>query len=431
MQLISDIVYVLQLHKFMNDLSSDPEWRQSLLLDLYQAALKAVEGGHCVRQRLRERPLEGPVRAVAIGKAAAGMLAGAAEALGESLHCSLLITRHGYAPVVPAAGVETIEAGHPLPDADSLRAGERLLAFLAAGPAETHWLFLISGGASSLVEAPVANVTLADLQRVNQWLLASGLPITQINALRRRLSRIKGGRLREHLCGRHSRALLISDVAGDDPRVIGSGLLFPPAQEPSLDPAGLPDWLQALLARTAVPVTPTSAGGPEAEIVARLDGAMDAAAAAARAAGLPVHRAAARLDGDAERTGQALAEVLLRGGPGIYLWGGETTVRLPARPGQGGRCQHLALAAATLLAGRRDITLLAAGTDGSDGPGDAAGACVDGGTLARGSAEGLDARSALARADSGRFLAAAGDLIDTGPTGTNVTDLVIGLKCAE
>lgn len=416
----------------MSDFSDGPGRRRALSLRLYQAALEAVDGRRCVRQWLREHPLDGPVRAVAIGKAAAGMHAGAADALGGALQQSLLITRRGYAPAA-TAGVEVIEAGHPLPDANSLRAGERLLAFLADGSGEARWLFLISGGASSLVEAPVAGVSLADLQHLNQWLLASGLPIAQMNALRRRLSRIKGGRLRGQLHGRVARCLLISDVPGDDPAVIGSGLLFPPAQEPALELAACPDWLQRLLTRAGVS-TPPPAPGPDtgivAEIVAGLDRALDAAADAARAAGLPVQRAAGRLDGDAEATGQALAEALLRGGPGVYLWGGETTVRLPARPGQGGRCQHLALAAARMLAGH-DITLLAAGTDGSDGSGEAAGACVDGGTLARGTLEGLDARTALAQADSGRFLAAAGDLLDTGPTGTNVTDLVIGIKGVE
>lgn len=414
----------------MSDFSDDPGRRRALSLRLYQAALKAVDGRVCVRHWLREHPFDGPVRAVAIGKAAAAMLAGAAEALGGRLQGSLLITRRGYVPAA-AAGVEIIEAGHPLPDANSLLAGERLLAFLADGAGDSRGLFLISGGASSLVEAPVAGVTLADLQRLNQWLLAGGLPIAQINALRRRLSRIKGGRLLGHLHGRTARCLLISDVAGDDPAVIGSGLLFPPAREPALDTKAWPDWLQELLVRASATMPPP-APGPDAdivaEIVAGLDRALDAAADAARAAGLPVQRAAGRLDGDAEATGHALAEALLRGGPGVYLWGGETTVRLPARPGQGGRCQHLALAAARVLAGRQGVTLLAAGTDGSDGPGEAAGACVDGGTLARGALEGLDANAALEQADSGRFLAAAGDLIDTGPTGTNVTDLVIGIK---
>lgn len=413
-----------------------PDPLRARLLRLYQAGLDAVAGDRCTADALRTDPVAGPVRAVAIGKAAGSMLAGAGAALGAGLEAALLITKPGHARGPVPAATEFIEAGHPVPDAGSLRAGQRLLAFLAAGPADAHWLFLISGGASSLVEVPIAGVGLAELQRLNRWLLASGLPITRMNALRRRCSLIKGGRLREHLRGRPARVLLISDVPGDDPAIIGSGLLFPPADEPALEPDGLPDWLREMLARAPEPTTESASGtaaeaaAVRAEVVASLDRALDAIATAAASAGLAVYRTARRLDGDAERTGQELAEALLRGPPGVHLWGGETTVRLPEHPGLGGRCQQLALAAATLLAGRQGSALLAAGTDGSDGPGDAAGACVDGWTVARGTEAGLDARVALAQADAGRFLAAAGDLLDTGPTGTNVTDVVIGIKSA-
>jgi hydroxypyruvate reductase len=416
----------------MNDFTERSGRLRGQLLQLYRQGLGAVEGRRCVARHLRAHPIAGPVRAVAIGKAAESMLAGAREVLGAELVAALLITRQGHALARAPAGTEIIEAGHPLPDAGSLLAGRRLLEFLAAGPADAQWLFLISGGASSLIEVPVADMGLPELRRFNQWLLASGLPIAQMNALRRRLSCIKGGRLLARLQGGPARALLISDVPGDDPAVIGSGLLFPPADEPALEQAMLPAWLRDWLLRAGestldalshtVPVT--------GEIVAGLDLALDAIEEAARVAGLPVYRQARRLEGDAESTGRELAGALLQGPAGVYLWGGETTVRLPEHPGQGGRCQHLALAAATVLAGRRGMALLAAGTDGSDGPGDAAGACVDGGTLARGTAEQLDARAALVQADAGRFLAAAGDLLDTGPTGTNVADVAIGIKTA-
>lgn len=399
------------------------------MLQLYQAGLVAAEGRRCVAQWLRARPLMGQVRAVAIGKAAASMLAGAGEILGADLRAALLITRRGHVREPVPADTDIIEAGHPVPDENSLLAGRRLLEFLATDPTDAHWLFLISGGTSSLVEVPVPGVGLAELRRLNRWLLASGLPIVQVNALRRRLSCIKGGRLLDFLHGRSVRALLISDVPGDDPATIGSGLLFPPAQEPALEQDRLPAWLQGLL-HASPEYKAESATTVRAEIVASLDQVMEAVEAAARGSGLPVFRTVRRIEGDAEHCGDDVAAALLQGPPGVYLWGGETTVRLPDHPGQGGRCQHLALAAAMAIAGRPGIAVLAAGTDGSDGPGDAAGACVDGGTLARGRAAGLDAASALARADAGRFLAAAGDLIDTGPTGTNVTDVVIGIRIA-
>lgn len=413
----------------MSNFNDSSRTARGLLLDLYQAAVAAVDGEDCVVRQLSLRPMSGRVWSVAIGKAAAAMLAGARLALGEQLEYALLITKNGYAAGPSPAACEVIEAGHPLPDANSLYAGRRLLELLAEAPRDVQWLFLISGGASSLVEVLPAGLALEDLQRLNAWLLASAWPIGRINALRRQLSRIKGGRLLDQLHGRHVRALLISDVPDDTPSVIGSGLLFPPIEAVPWDPAELPAWLCAWLDRVARKDAESS-GRPrvEAEIVARLGQALDAVAERAAAHGYPVYRATTRLDRDAVDTGRQIAATLRSGAPGIYLWGGETTVRLPDQPGQGGRCQQLALAAAVALAGQQCITVLAAGTDGSDGPGDVAGACVDGGTLARGALEGLDALTALRQADAGRFLEAAGDLLDTGPTGTNVNDVVIGLK---
>lgn len=387
-----------------------------------------MDGQSCVRRQLLARPMPGRVWAVAIGKAAAAMLAGAWQSLNDGLERALLVTKPGHAAGVWPVSCEVIEAGHPVPDAASLHAGQRLLELLTDAPPDVQFLFLISGGASSLVEVLPEGMTLEDVRRVNTWLLASGWPIGRMNALRRRLSRIKGGRLLDHLQGRKVRALLISDVPGDDPAVIGSGLLFPAPDRESVDPGGVPGWLRAWLEKAVEPARTGTRVQVEAEVVARLDQALDAAAAHAGSLGYAVHRETVRLDGDAVEAGRRIATILIAGAPGIYLWGGETTVQLPEQPGQGGRCQQLALAAAEVLAGHTGIALLAAGTDGSDGPGDAAGACVDGVTIARGSLEGLNASTALRQADAGRFLAAAGDLIDTGPTGTNVTDVVIGLK---
>lgn len=414
----------------MTDSFGGTDAQRACLLDVYRCALTAVQGDRCVARELQRRPLGGRVRGVAIGKAAAAMLAGARSVLARRLERALLITKHGHAAGPWPADWEIIEAGHPLPDAASLRAGERLLAWLTGAPADVEWLFLLSGGASSLVEVLPEAMTLDELQRVNAWLLASGWPIGRMNAVRRRLSRIKGGRLLDHLGGRPVRALLISDVPGDDPAVIGSGLLAASEDATPIDDRGLPDWLQARLAAADRAAARASSQRPAvtSTVVASLDQALDAAAARAAALGYPVHRATARLDGDAAAAGRQIAARLQAGVPGIYLWGGETTMQLPERPGQGGRCQQLALAAAERLTGDSTIALLAAGSDGSDGPGDAAGACVDGTTVQRGRDCGFDVRDALARADAGPFLEATGDLIDTGPTGTNVTDLVIGVK---
>lgn len=399
------------------------------LLTCYHAALAAVQGADGVRRFLVARPLHGEVRAVAIGKAAAAMLEGAGGALGDRLRRALLITKAGHAPPERAANVTVIEAGHPYPDARSLAAGEQLLQFIAAAPAEAALLFLISGGTSSLVEVLPPQMPLDELQRLNRWLLGSGWDIRRMNALRKRLSAIKGGRLAAYLQGRRALQLLISDVPGDAPADIGSGLLV--ADEvTAIDESALPGWLRSLLQRVPPAPLPGQAAFAtiETHIVASLDQALAAAAASARRLGYEVRLAPDRLTGDATAAGGRLAHTLLEGPAGVQLWGGETTVVLPAQPGRGGRNQQLALAAAEVLAGHDKLWLLAAGTDGSDGPGGDAGALVDGGTIARGELEELDAADCLRRADAGRFLEASGDLITTGPTGTNVMDVVIAMK---
>ncbi|MDD2894343.1 MAG: DUF4147 domain-containing protein [Halothiobacillaceae bacterium] len=402
-----------------------------MLRNVLDAALAATDGRALVADDLRRRDAWlGSI--VAIGKAAASMLEGALDVMPDA-H-ALLITKDAH--VSPAlrqrAGVEIIEAGHPLPDARSLDAGRRLLAFIAAAPTERPLLFLLSGGASSLVEVLPEDVSLADWRRVNAWLLGSGLDIHAMNALRKRLSCIKGGRLLEHLGGRPAVVLMISDVPGDDPASIGSGLLSPsrsPGTELAL-PGHLPDGLRALLDRAPPQpaVDDTRWAAVESHILAGNATALDGAVGAALCLGLRIYRAHALLSGDAAQAGAHLARQLIDGAPGIYLWGGETTVDLPEHPGRGGRNQHLALGAALALEGQAGITLLAAGTDGTDGPTHDAGACVDGGTAAAMRAAGLAPEDALRRADSGTALAAVDALIRTGPTGTNVMDVVLAIK---
>jgi hydroxypyruvate reductase len=226
------------------------------------------------------------------------------------------------------------------------------------------------------------------------------MEIGALNARRVALSAIKGGQLAARLRGRPARALFVSDVPGDDPAVIGSGLMGP------------------------------AAGGDavQREVVASVDQAVAAIAAAGRALGLSVHAPPGRFAGSATRLAARFAHELALSAAELCVWGGESTVALPSQPGRGGRNQHLALAAARLLAGHDELLLLAAGTDGSDGVTEDAGALIDADTCARLALAELDADECLKRADSARALAAAGDLLHTGPTGTNVGDLVIGLK---
>lgn len=379
--------------------------QRAILLELLHAALTAVDGRRCTREALRASDRRGarPVWAAAVGKAASSMTLGAADALGARLERVLLVTKDGHIDeeVRRLPDIEARESAHPVPDERSLAAGARLLAFIEDMPDTVQPLFLVSGGASSLVEALAPGITLSDLRRLNVAGLAHGIAIEALNARRREVSRIKGGRLAERLRGRRALALFISDVPGDDPAVIGSGLL---------GPGSAPDDLERV-------------------VIASIDDARRAVAR--RAAGLTTHVPSERFSGDAEYLAGSMAKTLAAGDYTLEVWGGESVLDLPAHPGRGGRNQHLALAAARHIAGRADLFLLAAGTDGTDGPTAEAGALVDGGTCARITQAGADAEDYLRRADSSTALALAGDLLRTGPTGTNVGDLVLGLKLPD
>ncbi|MGH8170833.1 MAG: DUF4147 domain-containing protein [Steroidobacteraceae bacterium] len=382
--------------------------RRGLLLELLRAGLGSVEGRHCVRETLLARPVPpgAPVWAAAVGKAACSMALGAADALGPALERMLVITKSGHLTpdLLSLAAVEAHESAHPVPDERSLAAGQRLLDWVVDLPAAVSPLFLISGGASSLVEVLEPGIAIQELEQLSALGLAEGLPISELNARRARLSRIKGGRLAALLGGRVARALFISDVPEDDPAVIGSGLLGP------------------------------AAGGIdriERQIIASVDRAMQGVATAASQRGLTVECVQPRFDGDATRLAARFTHELLIANTQVRVWGGESTVVLPPHPGRGGRNQHLALAASRLLPDYPQLLLLAAGTDGTDGPTDAAGGLVDAETCGRVALAGLDPDECLSRADAGTALAAADALVRTGPTGTNVADLVIGLKLPQ
>lgn len=401
------------------------------LLAMMHAGLSAVHGRGRVAQWLREPGLSGPVWVIAIGKAAAAMAAGAKDVLGGRLQRGLLVTKSGHLTGYDAdlSGFCCYESGHPIPDVRSLTAGEKLIAFLQDAPADGQLLFLLSGGASSLVEILPDEVDLNDLRKANSWLLAGGLSIEVINEIRKRLSCIKGGRLIQHLGGRRTVVLMISDVIGDQPASIGSGLLAPDVSVPS-PPIALPGWLQRYADRAPLPPLAKDSrfNSITSVVIACLKDARQAACDCARGLGYKVRPADDYLHGEAQQVGRELARELLQGPAGVRVWGGETTVNLPPAPGRGGRNQSLALAAALELSGQQGVWLMSMGTDGSDGPTEDAGALVDGGTVRRGRAKSFDPVRCLASADAGSFLEASGDLIRTGPTGTNVMDLVIGLK---
>lgn len=397
------------------------------LLEAYAAGVRAVEGERVTNHWLRAHPPEGPTAVIALGKAAGAMARGAQSALGPQLKTGLVVTKAGHADIdgLDPSRLRVVESAHPVPDQRSLAAGAASLEFIERLPPDLPVIVLISGGASALVEVLVDGVTLDDLARVNGWLLANGLPIGQMNAVRRRLSRLKGGGLARLLAPREVVGLLISDVEGDDPAVIGSGPLSIPSDTGL--PDDLPDWLSAV-----VPECPPTSGPvgtpPRVEVVACLDDALVAAEQALRAAGVSVRRHDKHFSEDIDAVVATVRKAML-GAPGeVQLWGGEATLVLPAHPGRGGRNQQLALRLAVEIAGPGPAVAMSAGTDGTDGPTDDAGALVDNRTTERGDCEGLEASDFLARADAGSYLERTGDLITTGPTGTNVTDIVMAWR---
>lgn len=357
---------------------------------LWQAGVDAVGGKAAVAAALDDIPP--PDRILAVGKAAAAMARAALDRYGP-LPC-LVVTKDGHGGGLPGH-VQVIEAAHPVPNDRSLAGGHALRVAVAAMEPGSHLLLLVSGGASSLAEDPVAGKSLDDLAALNRRLLSAGMDIGAMNAERRRVSRIKGGGLLGHFRGARADVLAISDVPGDDLTVIGSGIGALP---------GAPSFQ----ART--------------RIVASNAHARDAAAQAAEALGLAVLENAEALHDDLPRLAETIGPRLRAMERGVVILGGEPTVILPPDPGRGGRNQALALALAREIAGTAGLTVLVGGTDGTDGPTDAAGAFVDGATWGPGAA------GALARADSGSYLDARGALLVTGPTGTNVMDLLVAIR---
>jgi glycerate 2-kinase len=381
---------------------------------------------------------------VGAGKAAVGMTRGALEVFGGWVTGGTITTKDRHGADLP--GIEVWEAAHPVPDTRGLAGGADALRMARAAGERDLVLCLLSGGASALWAAPAGGVSLTDLQAVTDGLLRAGATIGELNAVRKHLSRIGGGRLARAAAPARVVTLAVSDVVGGALDVIASGPTVP-------DPTTYFDALEVLAERGITPPSAVRAhlragdageidetpkpGDPcfaraTAHVVA---GNADALAGAAREAERLGYRArvvADDVEGEASSVGEQVGLLVRQtlaerpDGPVALLLGGETTVTVNG-PGRGGRNQELALAAAMELEGVDGVLCASFGTDGTDGPTDAAGAFADGGTVARGEAAGLDAREALRRNDAYPFLRAAGDLIVTGPTGTNVNDVVLVL----
>lgn len=387
----------------------DPRRR---LEELFRGALAAVRGSRLAASALADAK---PRHVIALGKAAESLAAGAWQAARGSIRTGFVALPRGYetGELPPQAPFERHAGSHPVPDESSLAAGAALERYARGLPRGEGVAVLVSGGASACVECPAPGVDLGLLRRTNAWLLASGLPIEAVNGVRTRLSRLKGGGLARWLEGCDVHARILSDVMGESDRWVGGG----PLSAVSSELPTLPGWLRD--AASAVAPEP-SPGLP----LQRLAGNREAVAAVVAAGA----RDQGALTGNVTAAREEVLRMIAAGASGIAVWGGEITLELPGCPGRGGRCRHLALSVARELSGRDGWCLLAAGTDGWDGSGAVAGACVDGATVARGRDRGRDAAADLAHADSGGFFAGSGEEIVTGPTGTNVNDLVVVLK---
>ncbi len=369
--------------------------RQQKLTRIWEAAIASVSGSQAVLNALDADSPFIPDLIVAVGKAAAGMCAGALQRFPGCE--ALVVTKYDHSDdsLRRLENVEVIESAHPIPDQNSLEAGRALLSRMRAMSQESRVLLLVSGGASALAEALPEDMTLADLQAITDDMIATGKTIAQINARRKQTSLIKDGKLVEVFQGAEIRVYAISDVEGDGIETIGSGLGDCCCTE----------------ARCS------------AQIVASNQIAREQAVLRAERLGLAIRVNEETLYGDVFDLAPIIGHRLQQAEPGVYIWGGEPTVILPQNPGRGGRNQSLALALAEYLAGRDDIDLLVAGTDGTDGPTSAAGGLVDGDTWSDPEA----ARTALKNADAGVYLEAHDGLFVTGPTNTNVMDLVVAI----
>ena len=424
--------------------------RQDVLACL-RAAIDAVEPESLVRRHLGSPaaapPGDGAVHLAAVGKAAAAMARGAAEVLGSRIGGGVVVSPPG-AGGEPPAGCRALTGGHPVPDAGSVAGGRAVLELAGGLGTDDHLLCLLSGGGSALMTLPPAGVSLADLRATTAALLRGGATIAELNAVRKHLDQLKGGRLARAAAPARTLGLVLSDVVGDPLDVIASGPLSP-------DPTTFADAVEVLRRRGVWRRAPEAvrahldAGlrGERQEspkkgdrcferVVVRIVGnnelAAEAAQAEAERRGYPTRLMTTALVGEAREAGGALAaaaradRAAAPGAPGGLVAAGETTVTVRGG-GSGGRNQELALGAAQALAGSEGLLLGSAGTDGIDGPTDAAGALADGSTLERAAELGLDAAAALADNDAYPFFEALGDLIVTGPTGTNVMDVQVAL----
>ena len=405
----------------------------SFLRQLFDKAVEVADPMRSLARFLPERP-QGRVIVVGAGKASARMAEAVEAAWGP---CEgLVITRYGYGR--PCRGIEIVEAAHPVPDENGLKATARMLELVKTAGEGDFVLALISGGASALLVAPADGVSLAEKQAMNAALLASGAPIDRMNTVRKHLSRVKGGQLAAAANPARMLSLLISDVPGDDPAFIGSGPTVGDASTPADARAILEQWkIQVPASVSAALASPNRILAPTDPRLSRVDNviyaapkqSLAAAAELAERAGYDVRLLGDALEGEAREVARAQAELALdiraslRPGdrPVLLISGGELTVTRRGN-GVGGPNAEFCLALAIALKGADGVHAIACDTDGVDGAAEVAGAVIGPGTLEAAKVAGLDPQAALAANDAHSFFAAIGAQVVTGPTLTNVND---------
>lgn len=417
---------------------------------LQQAALSAVDPEVAIRRHVhregqelvvadRRYQFDGYERVFVIGggKAAAPMAAAVADILGERLTRGAVVTKYEHARGWSHPAFRVVEAGHPVPDENSVRGAQAVVELARSATERDLVMCLISGGGSALLTRPANGLTLEDLQRLTDTLLRRGATINEMNAVRKHCSAIKGGHLARLVAPAQLVTLILSDVVGDPLDVIASGPTVPDSTTVAdarrvLERYGIAQQAD-LLMETPKPGDSVFAGVQNVVVGSNRLAAL-AAVDRARSLGFGALCLGTYLEGEAREVAKAvaaLAKSVRSNGdplspPACLVWGGETTVTLRGE-GKGGRNQELALAAAVALDGWQDVLVMALATDGTDGPTDAAGATITGESMGRARELGLDARAALEANDSYPFLDALGALIHTGPTGTNVNDLLFVL----
>jgi glycerate 2-kinase len=433
-QPMSDVISVQDRVVFSTpaEVAADP---RGFLTSLFHTAVDAVSAGRNLASYLPSPP-KGRTVVIGAGKGAAAMAA-AVEGSWHGELSGLVVTRYGHG--ADCRRIEVVEAGHPVPDSAGQEAAQRILAMVAGLTADDLVLCLISGGGSSLLALPAKGITLPQKQAVSKALLASGATIFEMNCVRKHLSAIKGGRLALACAPARVVTLLISDIPGDDAAVIASGPTLTDATSRTealeiLQRYGIaiPDNIAAHLAsdacETPKPGDPRFARN-EYHVMATAQEALEAAAAAARRAGITAHILSDRIEGEARDIGamhaaiarQVIAHDQPFAAPCVILSGGETTVTVRGK-GRGGRNAEFLLSLAHALEGAPRVHALACDTDGIDGSEDNAGALLAPDSVARAVALGISTRRCLDNNDGYGFFSALGDLVMTGPTRTNVND---------